>query len=94
MTQGIQRNTRPVEFSAAYLARITPKARSARSERRDGWFVAALRDLWRALIGRGGGELPSSVLEDVGLGTHSHAHTAELRSEFNRLDAQLHARIY
>jgi hypothetical protein len=92
MTQGIQRNSRPVEFSAAYLARITPKTRPVPRERHDSWFVQALGDLCRVLIGRPVDEIPETLIDDVGFGSHTRA--AGLRSEFNRLDAQLHARIY
>jgi hypothetical protein len=92
MTQGIQHSTRTHEFSPAYLARITPKVRPVTRERRDHWLVAALGDVFRLLIGPRVDELPDSLIDDVGLGNNTHA--AELRSEFNRLDAQLHARIY
>ncbi|HEY3545122.1 MAG TPA: hypothetical protein VGK17_03410 [Propionicimonas sp.] len=91
MTQGIQRHARPVEFSAAYLAKITPKARPSTRTRRDHWLVKALGDVFRDLIGRVD-EIPDSLVDDVGFGSHTRA--AGLRSEFTRLDAQLHARIY
>ncbi len=99
MTQGIQRSTRPVEFSAAYLARITPKVGRVGRTRRDGRFVEALGKLGRVLVRPRVEELrveelPDSLSDDVGLGAHTHPHAAELRSEFNRLDAQLHARFY
>lgn len=94
MTQGIQRNTRPVEFSAAYLARITPKARPVVRKRREGWFFEALGNLCRVLVRPRVEELPGSLTDDVGLGAHTCPHPAELRSEFNRLDAQLQARFY
>jgi hypothetical protein len=92
MTQGIQHSSRSHEFSPAYLARITPKARPVARKRHDGWFVEALTDLCRVLIGRRDERVPDALIDDVGFGAHTHA--AELRSEFNRLDAQLHARIY
>ncbi|HEY3546189.1 MAG TPA: hypothetical protein VGK17_08865 [Propionicimonas sp.] len=92
MTQGIQHSTRTHEFSPAYLARITPKVRPVARKRRDNWFVEALGDVFRVLIGRTKDEIPDSLVDDVGFGNHTPA--AELRSEFNRLDAQLHARIY
>lgn len=92
MTQGIHRNAHPAEFSAAYLARITPKTRPATRTRRDGWFIEAVTDLCRVLIGRRDERVPDTLIDDVGLGAHAHAR--ELRSEFTRLDAQLHARIY
>ena len=92
MTQGIQHSTRTHEFSPAYLARITPKVRPVARKRPDGWFVAALNQLFRVLIGRRGEHVPDTLIGDVGFGRHATA--AELRSEFNRLDAQLHARIY
>ncbi|HSK34026.1 MAG TPA: hypothetical protein VK903_11115 [Propionicimonas sp.] len=92
MTQGIQRNARPLGFSASYLARITPKARPIARKRRDGWFVEALGDVFRAIIGRREDEVPDRLIDDVGFGSHTHA--AELRTELNRLDAQLHARFY
>lgn len=92
MTQGIQRSSHPVEFSAAYLARITPNTPPVPRARHDGWFVEALSVICRVLIGRPVDEVPNALLEDVGLG---HRVTArEFRSEFNRLDAQLHARFY
>ena len=94
MTQGIQRSTRPVEFSAAYLARITPKVGRVARKRRDGWFVEALGNLGRVLVRPRVEELPDALTDDVGLAAHTHPHAAGLRSEFNRLDAQLHARFY
>jgi hypothetical protein len=93
MTQGIQRSSHPREFSAAYLARITPKTSPVPRLRRDSWFVEALSDICRVLIGRRVDELPDSLIEDVGLGTSRRA-AAERHSEFTRLDAQLHARFY
>ncbi len=92
MTQGIQHSTRTHEFSPAYLARITPKVRPVARKRKDGWFVEALNDVFRVLIGRRQEEVPDALIDDVGFG--SHTQDAVLRSEFNRLDAQLHARIY
>jgi len=92
MTQGIQHSSRSHEFSPAYLARITPKARPKVRTRHDGWFVKAIGDVIRLLVPRRVDEVPTSLLEDVGLGAGSP--TTELRTEFNRLDAQLHARFY
>jgi hypothetical protein len=92
MTQGIQQSTRSHEFSPAYLARITPRARPDARKRPEGWLVEALSDLCRVLIGRRADEVPEALLEDVGLGAATRE--VELRSEFNRLDAQLHARFY
>jgi len=92
MTQGIQHNTRIHEFSPAYLARITPKVRPKARKRQDGWFVKALSDVVGFLVPRRADEVPTSLLEDVGLGAGSP--DTELRTEFNRLDAQLHARFY
>jgi hypothetical protein len=92
MTQGIQHSTRRREFSPAYLARITPQVRKDTRKRADGWFVEALNSLCRVLIPRREDELPDSLIDDVGYGAHTRA--AELRSEFNRLDAQLHSRFY
>lgn len=88
MTEGIQHSTRIHEFSPAYLARITPKVRT----RHDAWFVKAIGDVIRLLVPRRVDVVPPSLLEDVGLGAGS-PHT-ELRTPFNRLDAQLHARFY
>jgi hypothetical protein len=93
MTQGIQHSTRLHEFSPAYLARITPKVRKQTSRRRDGWFGEALNTLARFLIPRHLDEVPEGLHDDVGLGTTAGAERG-LRSEFNRLDAQLHARFY
>lgn len=92
MTQGIQHRTRSFEFSPAYLARITPQARPVARRRSVGWFVEALRTLARAIVPHRQEEVPDALIEDVGLGTRARGH--ELRSELNRLDAQLHARIY
>ena len=91
MTQGIQHSTRLHEFSPAYLARITPKVR--KETRRDGWFAEALNALARVLIPRHLDEVPEGLHDDVGLGTTASADRT-WRSEFNRLDAQLHARFY
>ncbi len=92
MTQGIQHSGRIHEFSPAYLAKITPKVRPKASKRQDGWFVTALSDVIALLLPRRADEVPPSLLEDVGLGAASP--DTELRTEFNRLDAQLHARFY
>jgi hypothetical protein len=92
MTQGIQHSNRVHEFSPAYLARITPKARTKVRKRQDGWFVQALSDAIGLLLPRRVDEVPPSLLEDVGLGAASP--DTALRTEFNRLDAQLHARLY
>ncbi len=92
MTQGIQHSTGTHEFSAAYLARITPKVRPVATKREDGWFVNARNQLGRVLIGRRDDHVPDALIDDIGFGSHTRA--AELRSEFNRLDAQLHARFY
>ncbi len=92
MTQGIQHSTRIHEFSPAYLARITPKGRPNVRKRQDGWFVRTLSDMIDLLAPRRADEVPTSLLEDVGLGAASPA--TQLRTEFNRLDAQLHARFY
>ncbi|MCC6497759.1 MAG: hypothetical protein IT193_16020 [Propionibacteriaceae bacterium] len=92
MTQGIQHRTRTYEFSPAYLARITPKARPQARKRSGGWLVDALRRLIRAVVHPRPDEVPGSLLEDVGLG--ARATSPELRAEFNRLDAHLHARFY
>jgi hypothetical protein len=92
MTQVIKRSSHPVEFSAAYLARITPYTPPVTRVHRDSWFVEALSDICRVLIGRPVDEVPDSLIEDVGLGTHRTA--SELHSEFIRLDSQLHARFY
>jgi hypothetical protein len=92
MTQGIQHSTRIHEFSPAYLARITPKVRPKVRKRKDGWFVRVLSDVIGLLVPRSADEVPPSLLEDVGLGAASP--DTELRTEFNRLDAQLHARFY
>jgi hypothetical protein len=92
MTQGIQHGARIHEFSPAYLARITPKVRPKVRQRQDGWFVTTLSDVIGLLVPRRVDEVPKSLLEDVGLGAASP--DTELRTEFNRLDAQLHARFY
>jgi len=92
MTQGIHHSTRVHEFSPAYLARITPTVRPKVSTRKDGWLVRALSDVIGLLVPRRVDEVPASLLEDVGLGAASP--DTELRTEFNRLDAQLHARFY
>jgi hypothetical protein len=92
MTQGIQHSTRIHEFSPAYLARITPKVQPLVGKRQDGWFVRALSDVIGLLVPRRADEVPTYLLEDVGLGAASP--DTELRTEFNRLDAQLHARFY
>jgi len=92
MTQGIQHSNRIHEFSPAYLARITPKVRPKVRKRQDGWFVQALSDMIGLLLPSRVDEVPPSLLEDVGLGSASP--DMELRTEFNRLDAQLHARFY
>ncbi len=92
MTQGIQHRTRTFEFSPAYLARITPKVHPQARKRSEGWFVDALRRLIRAVVHPRPEEVPGSLLEDVGLG--AGATSPDLRMEFNRLDAQLHARFY
>lgn len=92
MTQGIQHSNRIHEFSSAYLARITPKVRPKVRKRQDGWFVQALSDMIGLLLPSRVDEVPPSLLEDVGLGSASP--DTELRTEFNRLDAQLHARFY
>jgi hypothetical protein len=44
------------------------------------------------LLRRSAEEVPPSLLGDVGLGAASP--DTELRTGFNRLDAQLHARFY
>jgi hypothetical protein len=92
MTQVIQHSNRIHEFSPAYLARITPKVRPKVRKRQDGWFVQALSDMIGLLLPSRVDEVPPSLLEDVGLGSASP--DTELRTEFNRLDAQLHARFY
>ena len=92
MTQGIQHSNRIHEFSPAYLARITPKVRPKLRKRQDGWFTQAISDVIGLLLPRRVDEVPPSLLEDVGLGSASP--DTELRTEFNRLDAQLHARFY
>jgi hypothetical protein len=92
MTQGIQHSNRIHEFSPAYLARIAPKVRPKVRKRHDGWFVQTLSDVIGFLLPRRVDEVPRSLLEDVGLGAASP--DTELRTEFNRLDAQLHARLY
>jgi hypothetical protein len=92
MTQGIQHSNRIHEFSPAYLARITTKVRPKVRKRQDGWFVQALSDMIGLLLPSRVDEVPPSLLEDVGLGSASP--DTELRTEFNRLDAQLHARFY
>jgi hypothetical protein len=79
-------------LSTAYLARITPKVRPKVRKRRDGWSVQALSDVIGLLLPRRVDEVPPSLLEDVGLGVASP--DTESRTEFNRLDAQLHARFY
>ena len=92
MTQGIPHSTRSYEFSPAYLAKITPKVRPRARKDSEGWFVAALSSLRRAIVRRRAEEVPGSLVEDVGLSGHTSAH--KLRSAFNRLDAPLHARFY
>ena len=92
MTQGIQHSNRIHEFSPAYLARITPKVRPKLRKRQDGWFTQAISDVIGLLLPRRVNEVPRSLLEDVGLGAASP--DTELRTEFHRLDAQLHARLY
>jgi len=92
MTQGIQHSNRIHEFSPAYLARITPKVRPKLRKRQVGWFTQAISDVIGLLLPRRVDEVPPSLLEDVGLGAASP--DTELRTEFHRLDAQLHARLY
>ena len=92
MTQGIQHSNRIHGFSPAYLARITPKVRPKLRKRQDGWFTQAISDVIGLLLPRRVNEVPRSLLEDVGLGAASP--DTELRTEFHRLDAQLHARLY
>jgi hypothetical protein len=92
MTQGIQHSNGVHEFSPAYLARITPRVRPKVRKRQDGWFVQAMSDVIGLLLPRRVDEVPPSLLEDVGLGAASP--DTELRTEFHRLDAQLHARFY
>lgn len=92
MTQGIQHSTRIHEFSPAYLARITPKVRTGARERRDRWLVEALNVVARVFTPRHSDGVPPGLRDDVGLG--GAATDSELHSEFNRLDAQLHARFY
>jgi hypothetical protein len=65
---------------------------SAGTERRDGWLVEALNDLFRVLITDPTEHLPERLAEDVGLGTNPAQE--ELHADYNRLDAQLHARFY
>lgn len=92
MTQEIPYRTSSYNLAPSDRATRTSAAPPPGTERRDSWFVKALSDLCRVLIDRRFEDVPESLIDDVGLRTH--ATSRELRSGFNRLDAQLYARFY
>ncbi len=92
MTQEIPYRTRSSNSAPADRATRTSAVTPPGAERRDSWFAKALSDLCRVLIDRREDEIPDSLIDDLGL--RGRAISRELRSEFNRLDAQVHARFY
>lgn len=92
MTQGIPYRTRSYDLAPTNRARVTPTTEPDPRKRPVNRLVSAFRTLWQAIARRRAEEVPHALVEDVGLG--GHATSRELRSEFTRHDALLHARFH
>ncbi|MGV8907579.1 MAG: hypothetical protein ACOH1Y_01225 [Propionicimonas sp.] len=92
MTQGIPYATSSYGTASGTRATAASTTQPVTTGRSAGWLVQALRGLARFIASRRRDDVPEALREDVGLGTRRTA--AERRSEFTRLDAQLHARFY